>query len=256
MKFFAASLFILCLQYVCRTSAMGMLSLNQQSLVSSFLIAKQRHLEAPAKDVTLLPAKEEHESVEEEVAKQRSQYTETGHSQREKELLANMGRLEDQLEGYRQLGPSLQRHYEMQAATAKSLKALEAKAKRIEEMSATLWWDSKMLMCVVIIFGSALCGYVSFLHVRQNSVKSWPSSAKRIDAAEPKDSEVPHCEEDEQDNEVTQKKVRRKMTQYFSLDEKEDVLTPEEQWWIQPCGPRPSPSELNTSPKEKEDELF
>lgn len=164
---------------------------------------------------------------------QRAQYTLTGQSIREKELLSNMGHLEDQLEAYRRLGPSLSRHLEMQAATAKSLKALEAKAVRIEDMAATLWWDSKMVLCVVIIFGSALCGYVSFLHARQNSRSSstsqWPpdvTKAQKFDVAEPKDEaldEMADCE-------------------YFNLDAERDAdgLTAEDRWWIQPCGPRAS----------------
>merc|ERR1719408_312632 len=102
--------------------------------------------------------------------------------------------MEDQLEAYRRLGPNLQKHFKMQAETAKSLKVLEAKAHRIEQMAATLWWDSKMLMCGVTVFGMGLCLYVSSFSTPQNSEKPWPLNAvTEFDAAAPKEG-GPHCE--------------------------------------------------------------
>merc|ERR1719498_648936 len=133
-----------------------MLSPHQQRLVKNFLITQQRAQQqqdpTQEEDVIALRARNEHDSVEDEVARQRDQYTETGQSDREKELLANMGRLEDQLEGYRRLGPNLREHLAVQEKNAKSLRELEAKAHNIEEMAATLWWDSKLLMCAVFVF--------------------------------------------------------------------------------------------------------
>lgn len=211
---------------------MGMLSENQARLVSSFLQAKeQEQLDGP-QDLALMPAKQGHEGVEAEVAFERAQYTETGVSSRDKELLTNIGRLEDQLEAYRRLGPTLHRHLEMQAATAKSLKALEAKSAHIEEMAATMWWDSKMLMCIVTMFGFALCGYVSFLDARQNSAHPtaprivFANSAKRtnFEAAAPKAESPANCE-------------------YFSLNEEPGAAhTAEDDWWMQPTGSEQRPA--------------
>lgn len=207
-------------------SVTGMLFQNQQPLATGYLLHEQPQYGLPSSsirqpaDITLLPARKEHLTVEAEVARERVQYTETGQSLRERELLANMGRMEDQLEAYRRLGPSLEKHIKMQADTAKSLKALEAKAHRIEQMAATLWWDSKMLMCGVAVSGFALCLYASSLNAQQNSEKPWPLNAE-FDAAAPKEG-PPQCE-------------------YFSLAEGGDGLTPEERWWMQPCGPKTGP---------------
>lgn len=206
--------------------AAKMLSPVQQHLVSNFLSAKHHPFDLPFKNVTLRAADEEHDSVEAEVARQRAEYTETGQSQRERDLLADMGRLEDKLEGYRRLSPSLHRHLQMQEATAKSLRALEAKSLRIEGMAAALWWDSKMMMCAVIIFGAALCIYV---HTRQSipqqaliSFQSQSSSFSKFAAAAPQDASPLDCE-------------------YFSLAEKPcDPAgeSAEDRWWNQPCKPR------------------
>lgn len=197
--------------YSLLSSVTGILSPHEQHLVKDYLL-HQQPVYLPS-DITHLPAIKEHETVEAEVARERVQYTETGRSLRERELLANMGRMEDQLEAYRRLGPNLEKHIKMQADTAKSLRALEAKAHRIEQMAATLWWDSKMLMCGVAVSGFALCLYVSSLNAQQNSEKPWPFNAE-FDAAAPKEG-GPQCE-------------------YFSLAEGGDGLTPEERWWMQP----------------------
>jgi len=212
-----ASFLVLCLDYAWLVQGMGMLSLNQQRLVSKFLSSRQE--EAP--EITLMPAKQRHDDVEAEVAMERSQFTETGQSMREKELLTNIGRLEDQLEGYRRLGPNLHQHIEMQESTKKTLQALEAKTMRIEAATATLWWDSKMLLSVVMIFGAALCIYVSCLHARQNSQQARPRTASgKFDAAAPKDAA--ECE-------------------YFNLaEDTSGGMTPED-WWVQPCGHRSAP---------------
>lgn len=217
---------------------MGMLTEKQERLVSSFLYARQREqLDGPQdgpQNLAFMPAKQGHEGVEAEVAFERAQYTETGQDQRAKELLTNIGRLEDQLEAYRRLGPTLHRHLEMQAATAKSLKALEAKSAHIEEMAATMWWDSKMLMCVVTIFGLGMCIYVSFLHARQNSTNPtaprivFANSAKRASfaAAAPKTETPAPCE-------------------YFSLNEESVAAATEDDWWMQPTGSEPVPAAAN-----------
>jgi hypothetical protein len=217
---FAVAFLALCLDYARLVEATGMLSPHQQHLVSSFLIAR----ESPSQDMTLLPAKDEHESVEAEVAMERAQYTETGQSYREKELLTNIGRLEDQLEGYRRMGPNLRRHMEMQAATTKTLQELQAKTHSIEELAATLWWDSKMIMCITVVFSFALCFYVSILHARQSTSQSSggfavlkpKGHAGFFHDAAPEDSDV-RCE-------------------YFDLGQDGELSQmTEEQWWAQPC---------------------
>jgi hypothetical protein len=133
-----------------------------------------------------------------------------------------MGRLEAQLEGYRRLSPSLQRHFQMQEATAKSLRALEAKSLRIEGIAAGLWWDSKMLMCAVIVFGAGLCIYT---HARQSAPQqaliSFPSQGlnfSKFSAAAPLDATPLDC-------------------QFFSMDEKlgDPGESAEDRWWNQPC---------------------
>jgi hypothetical protein len=238
----SSALINLCIQCSLIHFSVGMLSPNQQRLVSNFLVARQQQ--------AMLPP----DSVEDEVAQQRAQFTESGQSSREKELLANMGRLEDQLEGYRRLGPSFHKHLEVQAATAQSLKALEAKAKSIEEMAATLWWDSKVLMFFVLLFGVALCSYVSCLHARQNNAQSWPQKFTEFTAAAPKDD--PNCEYYDvatspnlgalaalQDDFAAAAHEDPKC-EYFCIDEHghpRSSLSPtaEERWWIQPS-PRSS----------------
>lgn len=161
----------------------------------------------------------EHDSVDHDVATQRADYTETGQSERERQLLTDMGRLEDQLESYKRVGPTLHRQMEKQAS---SLRALETKAMRIEDMAATLWWDSKMLMCVIIILGFGLCIYVAVLHRRLISATSPASQgARKAEPATALKESDPGCE-------------------YYSLlEDTGDGLTPEERWWNQPCsGPR------------------
>jgi len=206
MNLCVKSFLICCVHWAQLAAASKMLSPAQQRLVSNFLSAKQP-FDLPFKNLTkpFLPADKEHESVEAEVARQRAEYTETGQSQRERDLLADMGRLEDQLEGYRRLSPSLHRHFQMQEATAKSLRVLEAKSLRIEGMAAGLWWDSKMLMCAVILFGAGLCIYV---HARQSipqqaliSFQSQGMNFSKFSAAAPLDASPLDCE-------------------FFSLDEK------------------------------------
>lgn len=229
--------FLICCVHCAQLAlASKMLSPAQQRLVSTFLSAKQP-IELPLKNLTFLPANQEHDSVEAEVARQRAEYTETGQSQRERDLLADMGRLEDQLEGYRRLSPSLHRHFQMQEATAKSLRILEAKSLRIEGIAAALWWDSKMLMCAVILFGAGLCIYV---HARQSTSQqaliTFPSQGlnfSKFSAAAPLDTSPLDCE-------------------FFSLDEKpgDPAETAEDRWWNQPCqSPRTFPAPVSASVK-------
>lgn len=206
-------------QYVFLTSVAGMLSPSDQRLVNDFLVDKKRQ------DIANLPALKEHEAVAKEVAMERTEYTETGRSRREKELLTNMGRLEDQLEAYRRIGPSLQKHLKIQADTAESLKALETKAARIEKLAATLWWDSKVLMCALLILVSGFCIYMSLQTGQQKAqmaLEPCASDAQPLDLSD--DTTLQdggaHCE-------------------YFALDK--DGLTPEDRWWHQPCGPKSGP---------------
>lgn len=247
MTCFVSSLLLLCLNCVQLSQGMGMLSLDQQRLVTTFLSLKQ----SSAPEITLLPskqehlpAKQEHEDVEAEVALERAQYTETGQSWREKELLTNIGRLEDQLEGYRRLGPDLHAHFQMQESTKQTLKELQEKTTKIEEATATLWWDSKVLLCIVVVFGSALCIYVSCLHARQNSQQSWPLQRKLFDgkfeAASPSDE----LATDTPPSEVKYFNMAEELsprdgcnTLYFPHDGVGDAATPDE-WWTQPCGQR------------------
>jgi hypothetical protein len=233
MNLCVKSFLICCVHCAQLALASKMLSPAQQRLVSTFLSAKQP-FDLPFKNLTALPANQEHDSVEAEVARQRVEYTETGQSQRERDLLADMGRLEDQLEGYRRLSPSLHRHFQMQEATAKSLRALEAKSLRIEGMAAGLWWDSKMLMCAVIVFGAGLCIYV---HTRQSmpqqaliSFQSQSSNFSKFSAAAPLD----HIQDESPLD-----------CEFFSIDEKlgdPAAESAEDRWWNQPC---PSPRTLS-----------
>jgi len=238
MNLCVKSFLICCVHCAQLAAASKMLSPAQQRLVSNFLSAKQP-FDLPFKNLTkpFLPADKEHESVEAEVARQRAEYTETGQSQRERDLLADMGRLEDQLEGYRRLSPSLHRHFQMQEATAKSLRVLEAKSLRIEGMAAGLWWDSKMLMCAVILFGAGLCIYV---HARQSipqqaliSFQSQGMNFSKFSAAAPLDASPLDCE-------------------FFSLDEKlgdHAAESAEDRWWNQPCLASPRTSISLASPR-------
>lgn len=234
MARFVTALIILCLQHVWYSQAVGMLSLKQQRLVSKFLASKSQ---APEQGSTLLSAQHDNENVEAEVAMERSQFTETGESWREKELLTNIGHLEDQLEGYRQLGPNLNRHMQMQETTSHSLQALEAKTRRIEQTTANLWWDSKLLMCMIIIFGSALCAYVSWLHVRQNSQQSWQQPRpQKSEVAAPKDG-LPDCEYFNLAEDMGYTKTIDATGDVKTIDGTGDAKTLED-WWVQPCGQR------------------
>lgn len=234
------SVLFICLQHAQLSHAMGKLSPGKLSS-SDFLPGS--HLSGPPQT----PAEEDHAGVAAEVAMERTKFTETGRSQRERELLANMGRLEDQLEGYRRLAPSLQHHMEMQAESAKRLQALEAKALHIEEMAGVLWWDSKMLMCAVALFGGALCVYA--YSTRQCSPQEHSSLAlllhsqrqghglAKFDAAAPKNDQA--------------RPVQQQPCEFFSLAESpaESPRMPEEQWWTEPSGPRPAAAVLSSQEK-------
>jgi len=229
---FISFLFV-CLQSIWLTKGTGMLSLRQQQMVSNYLSSRQ----SQSPEITMLPARQEHNDVAAEVAMQRSEYTETGQSGREKELLTNIGRLEDQLEGYRRLGPNLHRHFEMQVSTQKTLQELEAKTRRIEDVTASLWWDSKMLMFLVVIVGTCLCTYVSCLHARQNSQKTWHRRGlERADVSAIKEETPEMLRSDSKDVEyfnMAEEKLENGMGHAMS----------EEDWWDQPCGSRPHQKE-------------
>lgn len=247
MTCLVSSLLLLCLNCVQLSQGMGMLSLDQQRLVTNFLSLKQ----SSAPELTLLPskqehlpAKQEHEDVEAEVALERAQYTETGQSWREKELLANIGRLEDQLEGYRRLGPDLHAHFQMQESTKQTLTELQQKTIKIEEATATLWWDCKVLMCIVVVFGAALCIYVSSLHARQNSQQPWPPQRKLFDGKFEAASLSDELTMDFQPSEVKYFNMAEEHSPrdgsdplYCDHDGMGDAATPDE-WWVQPCGKR------------------
>jgi len=83
----------------------------------------------------------------------------SGGSSHERELLADMGHLEGQLESWRQAEQSLEQQVTQQEVTVDSLKGAEAKAIHDEQVAAVVWWDCKMLLCMVITFAIALCAY-------------------------------------------------------------------------------------------------
>jgi len=82
-------------------------------------------------------------------------------SAHEHQLLKDMGRLEHQLESWRSAEQNLERQVAQQGVTVKSLRAEEAKAIHDEQIAAVVWWDGKMLMCIVLAAGLGSCIYMT-----------------------------------------------------------------------------------------------
>jgi len=72
-----------------------------------------------------------------------------------------MGHLEAQLESWKQAEQSLESQVSQQAETVAALRAEEARAIHDEQVAAVVWWDCKMLMCIMIVFSITFCIYSS-----------------------------------------------------------------------------------------------
>jgi hypothetical protein len=103
-----------------------------------------------------------------------------GQSAHERMMLADMGHLEDQLESWKEASKTLEQQMAQQSATAKSLQDLQAKAIHDEQVAAMVWWDCKMLVCLLVSMGLGFCIY--------NSCRSATklSSPNEADTAQPK----------------------------------------------------------------------
>jgi len=102
----------------------------------------------------------------------------SGQSAHERLLLSDMGRLEDQLESWKVAEKNLEHQMSEQTATVESLKAEEAKAIHDSEVAAMVWWDCKMLLCLLVVIGLGMCIYSS------TSPQSCPKTSS-FNAAEP-----------------------------------------------------------------------
>jgi len=82
-----------------------------------------------------------------------------GHNAHERMLLSDMGHLEDQLERWKESTKDIQYQMAQQTATVDSLKAEQARAIHDEQVAAMVWWDCKMLMCLLVASGLGFCIY-------------------------------------------------------------------------------------------------
>lgn len=98
-----------------------------------------------------------------------------GQSAHERTMLADMGHLEDQLESWKEAEKTLEQQMAQQSATAMSLKDLQAKAIHDEQVAAMVWWDCKMLVCLLVAMGLGFCIYNS---CRSDSKTSSPNEAE------------------------------------------------------------------------------
>jgi len=102
----------------------------------------------------------------------------SGQTAHERQLLSDMGHLESQLESWKQAEQNLEQQVADQAQTVAALRREEAKAVHDEQVAAVVWWDCKMLMCVVLASGLAFCIYTSLYPGSQMS-KSNLSTAEQ-----------------------------------------------------------------------------
>jgi len=75
----------------------------------------------------------------------------SGQTVHERQLLSDMGRLESQLESWKQAEQNLEHQVAHQAQSLEEVKDEETKAIHDEQVAAIVWWDCKMLMCFVIV---------------------------------------------------------------------------------------------------------
>jgi len=102
----------------------------------------------------------------------------SGQSLHERQLMKDMGRLEGQLESWKEAEQNLELQVAKQAETVEAMRAHEAKAIHDEQVAAVVWWDCKMLMCVVLASGLAYCIYTTSSQNLKSSfnVAGWPDS--------------------------------------------------------------------------------
>jgi len=81
----------------------------------------------------------------------------------ERQMLTDMGHLEDQLETWKQAENNMERRMFSQQAAISFMKTQQAKALRDEEEAATVWRCCKFFMCALTILGLATCVYVARL---------------------------------------------------------------------------------------------
>jgi hypothetical protein len=81
----------------------------------------------------------------------------SGQTEHERQLLADMGHLENQLESWKQAEKSVESQVSDQASTVARLQAEEAKAVRDEQFAALVWRDCKLAMCAMLLLSIGLC---------------------------------------------------------------------------------------------------
>lgn len=140
----------------------------------------QQHLEVPAVDETHQPHRLEGEfaanqelsllsimrtlqrrnpaSVANDVKMERA---ETEQSMRERQLLTDMGHLEDQLETWKSSQYRMQSQMSAQDSEIAMLKAEHLKALQDEQEAAAIWRYVKMLMSLITLMGLLLCVYIA-----------------------------------------------------------------------------------------------
>jgi len=198
MKHFRAAVFALCLQAVTGLYPSINHIMRQQSLeVAAEVASKQPRGLArdPAMDISLLSVVRKLQRqlptgmVAAEVKSQ--QFENFGQTLHERQLLTDMGHLEDQLESWKAAEYKLQAKMVSQQSTIDKLKAQQAKALRDQQEAAAVRCGCEIFMCLLMIFGFALCMYVAKMQVSWQ-VKRLPaaeeSTLPRTDAAAPRTS--------------------------------------------------------------------
>jgi hypothetical protein len=174
MEHFKALVGALCLQLVICTSLSRGDFRRQQSLEVSAEFQPDRLEGASATDVSLLSVVQrlQHPRSTALVAKEvRSERLDDAQSDHERQMLVDMSHLEDQLESWKQAEYNIQRQMYSQKATMEFLKAQQEKAARDQNEAAGVWRCVKIFMCMLAIFGFAVCIHIA----RMQRAWTWQS---------------------------------------------------------------------------------
>lgn len=128
---------------------------------------------------------------------------EEGSSLREKQLSADMGRLEDQLEAWQQTGMALQKQVLEQQSATQQLKDQERRVAQDEQAATDVMRACKIFVCATGALGFILSAYITMLHGKGAKMPApGPASEGQMpmdaDAAVPQEraAELPQATQD------------------------------------------------------------
>lgn len=164
----------------------------------------------------------------------------TGQTAHERQLLSDMGHLESQLESWKQAEQSLEHQVAEQAVFVNKMQAEEAKAIHDEQVAAVVWWDCKMLVCLMVASSLAFCVYSSSSNNFKPSFNAAAEQAPQpVRRARPQPEFI---EKDVQQQAEDILQVTLPRAEHVDLEAPSDSQLPKEDGPIDPVSLQPPPS--------------